>query len=211
MMKQLRLLVSVLVVPLLLALACLTWWWLEDSRSNQNRYDSLIKQASIRYQVPPSLIRAVIWRESRFDPKAYGQADERGLMQVRVPAASEWVKAENIKGFQPDDLYDPQTNILAGTWYLARATSRWKDMDTPYIFGLAEYNAGRVHARRWAKDLENPDADSFIQAIDFPTTKKYILDIQERYLFYLNQPKPTFWEHSRELIEYYWTIWTSKR
>ena len=36
------------------------------------KYDDLIRQASERYEVAPELIKAVIWRESRFRPAKVG-------------------------------------------------------------------------------------------------------------------------------------------
>lgn len=44
------------------------------------KYDELIAAAARRHGVSPSLVKAVIWRESKFDPSMVGQAGERGLM-----------------------------------------------------------------------------------------------------------------------------------
>jgi len=46
------------------------------------------------------LVKAVVWRESRFDPKKQGSHGERGLMQVTERAANEWVRENKIAGFQ---------------------------------------------------------------------------------------------------------------
>jgi len=40
--------------------------------------------------VEPALIKAVAWRESKFDTHARGRAGEIGLMQLREEAAQEW-------------------------------------------------------------------------------------------------------------------------
>ena len=40
--------------------------------SKSNRYDSIIETISKKYSVEPSLIKAIIWRESNFNPKAVG-------------------------------------------------------------------------------------------------------------------------------------------
>src|SRR5687767_10381014 len=65
----------------------------------ENSHDHHIRAAALRYGVDPTLIKAVIWRESRFDPKAHGKANEIGLMQIREAAAEEWAKAEGIPFF----------------------------------------------------------------------------------------------------------------
>ncbi|MDR1192096.1 MAG: lytic transglycosylase domain-containing protein [Verrucomicrobiales bacterium] len=143
-------------------------------------YEPLIAEAARRYRLDPHLIRAVIWRESAFQPDVFGAAQERGLMQVTPNAGKEWAKAEKITTFRETDLFDPRTNIMAGSWYLARAIGRWRDADLPEAFALAEYNAGRTHARRWAQPLPRWEAAPFIANIDYPTTKAYARDILEK-------------------------------
>jgi soluble lytic murein transglycosylase len=124
--------------------------------------------------VDPFLIRALIWRESKFDPQTHGLADERGLMQVTPEVGRMWAKANKIANFQPDDLYDPQTNIHAGTWYLNRAIRHWSQTDDPVTFALAEYNAGPSNAQRWV-DAQNPqDHVAFMEKITYPSTRAYV-------------------------------------
>jgi soluble lytic murein transglycosylase len=52
--------------------------WLSPARFQQ--YDQLIQSVAAKNQVDPMLIKAVVWRESRFDAHKYGSAGERGLM-----------------------------------------------------------------------------------------------------------------------------------
>src|SRR5262249_46352232 len=148
----------------------------------------------------PALIKALIWRESKLLPTKEGLAGERGLMQVSETAAAEWAKAEKIASFVPTDLFDPKTNIEAGTWYLAQALNRWKSKDDPIPFALAEYNAGRKHVQRWIDDArareeqrerEQPGStdskvsgDELTDSISFPGTKSYIAAIRRRMEFY---------------------------
>jgi len=150
--------------------------------------------ARTEYPVDPLLVRAVIWRESRFDPDVVGEAKERGLMQVTPIAAQDWVENEDIKEFELDDLFEPHTNIRAGMFYLSRALENWKDRDDPIPFALAEYNAGRSRALRWV-DPENPtSAEAFRARIDFPTTAKYIDVIMEKHEEYRKDTMKHRWE-----------------
>ncbi len=64
------------------------------------------------HPVPTALIRAVIQRESRFNPGAISKAGAIGLMQV-MPYTAPRV------GLTEADLWDPAKNILAGTRLLA--------------------------------------------------------------------------------------------
>lgn len=155
-----------------------------------HRFDSEIAQASTRYGVPPELIRAVIWRESRFRSEQVGDHGERGLMQITEPAASDWVKAEKIETFVPTDLFDPKVNIEAGTWYLKQALQHWGDRDDPVPFALAEFNAGRSRVNRWAKKPTSASpatASELKEEMDFPATRRYLDTIIARYEFYQKQ------------------------
>ncbi len=154
------------------------------TRQKEIALDPIIFPIAKKYGVDPLLIRAVIWRESRFNPNSLGDAGERGLMQVMGVAASDWVVAEKIKNFQETDLFDPKTNIHAGTWYLARGLRRWKETDNPIPFALAEYNAGRGNVYRWI-DPEHPTSSTaFLARMDYPGTQKYIEVITKKYIEY---------------------------
>lgn len=154
------------------------------------RYDALITQASQRYGVAPELIKAVIWRETRFQPQKVGTHGERGLMQITENAAADWALAEKIETFVPTDLFDPKVNIEAGTWYLKRALVHWAAKDDPVPFALAEYNAGRTRVKKWVKNSgqgETANAEDLQTAMDFTMTKSYINAIVDRYEFYVER------------------------
>ena len=80
--------------------------WLSPGRFQQ--HDELIRTVAAQNGVDPMLVKAVVWRESRFDPQKYGSAGERGLMQVTERAASEWVKETHVENFRVEELFDPQ-------------------------------------------------------------------------------------------------------
>ncbi len=160
-------------------LAIITFSWLGEIRRSQE-LEPLMAEAAARHNLPLCLVRAVVWRESDFDSKAVGTSGERGLMQVTPGAAHDWAEATRNRSFQNSDLFDPQTNLAAGTWYLNRAMKRWSNADQPEVFALAEYNAGITHARRWAREKSNLRAEDFLQSIDFPTTKAYVRSILRR-------------------------------
>ena len=150
------------------------------------RYDALIEQAARNNGVSPSLVKAVVWRETKFRADAQGEDGERGLMQITEPAAADWAKACKIETFKPTDLFDPKVNIDAGTWYLARALRHWAHKDDPVPFALAEYNAGRSRVQRWVGQGAD-SARGLGQAMDFPSTKEYIASVVGRYRLYLGR------------------------
>ena len=156
-----------------------------------HRYDTIIQDVAHRRAMDPMLLKAVIWRESRFRPGMVGMDGERGLMQITDAAAREWVKGEKIASFAPGDLFDPKVNIEAGSWLLARALRRYEGRDNPQTFALAEYNAGRGRVSKWVGEKESAESGQSAAnsrdlraKIDIPSTRHYIDTVQNRVEFY---------------------------
>jgi len=102
----------------------------EDAAVTSSRYDNYIRQASLLYQIPENLVRAVIMVESGFNPRAISKADAKGLMQL-VPATANRMLV--------DDIFDPRQNIYGGVRYL-RVLANLFNGDL--FLTLAAYNAG---------------------------------------------------------------------
>lgn len=166
---------------LLLALAGeLSFLYWKEHQPRESQYDPIIVEVARESGVDPFLIRALVWRESHFDALTYGTAQEHGLMQVTPAVGEEWAKANKIADFQPSDLFDPVTNIRAGTWYLEHALRHWSQTDDPVPFALAEYNAGRTPALKWVDPNSPQDHLAFMERISYPTTRKYVEVILEK-------------------------------
>lgn len=159
--------------------------WLAFGRYAE--HDALIRETAEKHGVDPLLIKAVVWRESAFNPEKTGTSGERGLMQVMEGAAQDWAKAQKVETFVPTDLFEPRTNVEIGTWYLKRALDRWKNKEEPIPFALAEYNAGASRVDRWVRESgvgDRTDAHDLLKTMDFPTTRRYVTDILARYRYY---------------------------
>jgi peptidoglycan lytic transglycosylase len=158
--------------------------WMSPARFHQ--YDRLMRTVALEHHLDPMLVKAVVWRESRFDPKKYGTHGERGLMQVSERAANEWARENKVAGFSPDQLFEPKINLEAGAWYLSRAMQHWTHQSDPIPFALAEYNAGASRAQRWSggNGVAEISERQFLQKIDFPATRRYVESIIDRYNFY---------------------------
>jgi len=150
----------------------------------EHSQDKVILAAAGRYGVEPALVKAVVWRESRFNPRAEGGKGEIGLMQIRAEAASEWAQAERISSFSHRQLFDPAKNTLAGTWYLRKLLGRYQQTDNPLPYALADYNAGRRNVLRWNKGAAATNSAAFVRQIDFPGTKNYVLAVGNRFEHY---------------------------
>lgn len=151
-------------------------WW--RSQLREGSFDVEIRQAAATNGIDPALVKAVAWRESRFNPDARGASGEYGLMQIQETAAREWAAAVSNTSFEPEDLLDPKTNLMAGSWYLKKWSDRAPHADNPLPFALAAYNAGPAKAREWAKDTNS--SVEFIEQIGYQATRDYVLSVQEK-------------------------------
>jgi soluble lytic murein transglycosylase len=153
-----------------------------------HRFDGLITKVAAEYRLDPRLVKAVVWRESRFQTDMVGKNGERGLMQISPIAAREWATANAIANFGPDQLFDPQINLEIGSWYLGKAMQHWNNQNDAVPFALAEYNAGHSRVDRWvraaAQKSPQLNARVFEESIDFPSTAHYVRTILARYDFY---------------------------
>lgn len=175
---------SRLVAIVLLLLICggVAYWyfdWLDHSQ------DVPILAAAQRYGVDPALVKAVVWRESRFDPETIGTRGEFGLMQI-IPAGAghDWAEAEHLSPPTSDDLLDPGTNTLVGSWYLQKLLKRYLQTDNPLPYALADYNAGRGNVLKWNQGRAATNSATFIQQIGFPGTRSYVQEVSKRYAHY---------------------------
>jgi soluble lytic murein transglycosylase len=138
------------------------------------RHEDIIRQQARDKNLDPSLIAAVIYRESKFRDQT-SEAGARGLMQI-LPATAHFV-ARNTGGttFEDSDLADPQVNISYGSWYLRYLLDTYRQNE---IAAIAAYNAGRRHVDRWGGSRLTLDD------IRFPETKQYVSDVLDKRVEY---------------------------
>ena len=175
MAKYVRIILGLLV--LLVSALGLRMWLTGRLEHSQ---DKNIRTVAARYRVDASLVKAVVWKESRFNPEVRGRVGELGLMQLREDAAREWADQEQIETFDHSHCLDPMTNLLAGTYYLTKLMRRYTQTDNPVPYALADYNAGRSNVLRWNKGEAATNSAVFIEQIGFPATRDYIRAIMAR-------------------------------
>lgn len=168
-----------------------------------SRYDELIDKYAVSIGWDPLLLAALIHKESGFDPTALSKFDSRGLMQV-MPSTAKQMHVN------PDLLFDPETNLKAGTRYLKWLETQLREYGVPddqlQYFVLASYNVGMGHvldARRLAEKYDyDPNiwfnhADTHLLLKSKP---KYYRDEASRY-GYCRGREP--YEYVREIQRYY--------
>ncbi|MGZ5335538.1 MAG: lytic transglycosylase domain-containing protein [Solirubrobacterales bacterium] len=128
------------------------------------RHEDIIRQQSEEKGVPPDLIAAVIYAESRFRDQE-SHAGARGLMQV-TPETAEFIERDSGGStFEADDLSDPDINIRYGTYYLRYLIQRF---DGNLVAALAAYNAGETNVQAWGGSALR------IDGIEFEETREYV-------------------------------------
>jgi len=150
--------------------------------ATHDQYDKIILENSRRHNLSPELIKSVIRKESNFHYQARGLANEFGLMQFRLGTVKDWQNFHKKSTFPGTTvLLNPEINIEIGSWYLAKAVRDWQNHKDWKVLALAQYNAGRTHARKWAP--QDPKDNAF-ENITFPMTKAYISDILKYEQYY---------------------------
>ena len=144
-------------------------------------YDEEIRAACETYDLSPSLVYAIVRVESNFDPSAQSGADARGLMQV-TPATYRWsqLRLGNTEGTDPDELYDPATNIAAGTHILSLLYEEFNDTDTV----IAAYNAGLGNVEKWLNDRRYTSNGKTLDDIPYGETARYVQKIKRAQFAY---------------------------
>ena len=183
--KQYATLIMLALIVLAAGVVGLCWKGISMMRTYTGKnsdFDQIILEAARRNQVDPRLLKAVIWRESRFNPYTRGKAGEIGLMQIMPDkAVVDWAKAKGREIPYRGALFDPELNIEIGSWYLGRAIRRWNRYRDCYVLALCEYNAGLTRANKWKP--ANPGAGAR-DKISITTTRSYVNDILYRYETY---------------------------
>lgn len=111
-------------------------------------YEEIIISEAKDHDLDPFLVAAVIYAESRYNPRAISYVGARGLMQLMPNTASGISKRIGDTDFTLDKLYDPKTNIEYGTFHLQGLMGRY-NRNVPAA--LAGYNGGGGVGDRYIK------------------------------------------------------------
>lgn len=127
-------------------------------------YKDLIKKYSIERGLRPNFVCAIIYTESRFNRDSVSGAGATGLMQIMPGTGASIAEELGEANYSPSSLFDPDTNIRYGTWYIKGLLDKY---DGNSDLATAAYNAGVGRADRF-KDANMPlpyETVSFVQKI----------------------------------------------
>ena len=104
------------------------------------KYSRQVEQWAAEYELDPLLVYAFIRTESGFDPAATSSVEARGLMQMTEETFI-WLRSKITpdEGLLFANLYDPETSIRFGCYYLHLCMERYNgDVAT----AAAAYHSG---------------------------------------------------------------------
>jgi soluble lytic murein transglycosylase len=156
-----------------------------------HRYDALIARQAGIYRLEPNLVWSVIYEETYFSPWKKGKDGEIGLMQITPAVGRDWATETGMKDLErqmaenPSALLrDPERNIQIGCWYLEKFYEQYRDTPDAEARMIAAYNAGPSRAAEWNRveaGQKQLSGEQFINNIDIPSTRAYVVSILERY------------------------------
>ena len=143
-------------------------------------YSEYIEVYAEAYDVPPHIVYAVIDVESDFDSAAVSHAGAVGLMQM-TPDTFSWLTHDILfEHLHEGMLYDPETNIRYGTYYLSRLYGRYGD----WAVALAAYNAGPTNVDEWLQNPDYADGEGGLAHIPFKETRNYVEKVEKAMAIY---------------------------
>jgi len=135
-------------------------------------YRDLIKKYSLANNLDPNFLAAVIRHESNFHPQATSPVGARGLLQIMpVTGLSIARNLGEAGSYNANKLYDPETSVRYGAWYLAFNLNKYRgNIDLTLI----AYNAGYAAADAYAR--YRPELASNFQYAQIVRKNKAIYD-----------------------------------
>lgn len=140
-------------------------------------YEALIRDYAAQNGIPPAYVASVILAESSYRPDAVSSADAQGLMQL-LPSTAEWIAGKLDETYAEGCLFDPETNIRYGCWYLGFLMDRYSgDMRC----SSAAYHAGQGTVDKWLQNPEYSSDGATLLSIPYSTTDTYVKRVLRYY------------------------------
>jgi len=137
------------------------------------QHEDIIRQQAAEKHLDPALIAAVIYAETKFDPRP-SPAGAQGLMQILPQTAEFLAKRSGATTFTISDLSAPQVNIAYGSYYLRYLLDEYGGNK---VLALAAYNGGEANVDRWLAQARTAGHRFTVDDIAFPETRAYVLRV----------------------------------
>ena len=141
---------------------------------------AIIREQASAKHLDPALIAAVIYAESKFEPRP-SVAGAQGLMQILPTTAYYLARLSGGSRFTAGDLATPRVNVAYGSYYLRYLLDHYAGNE---LLALAAYNGGLTNVDEWRAHAEAEGRELTVEAIPFPETREYVqrvMTAQEQY------------------------------
>jgi soluble lytic murein transglycosylase len=132
--------------------------------------EQVIREQAAAKHLDPALIAAVIYAETKFDPRT-SPAGAEGLMQIEPATAQFLAKLSGGYSFQTSDLGTPSINVAYGSYYLRYLLNHYENNE---MLALAAYNAGLANVDQWVARAHAEGKSLTVDEIPFGQTRAYV-------------------------------------
>lgn len=139
------------------------------------KYSVYVQKYSEEYNLDENLVYSIIKAESKFDEKALSRRGAKGLMQI-ADITRDWA-IDELELNDDIDIYDPETNIRIGCWYLNTLYKEFGKTDLV----IAAYNGGSGNVKKWLADEEYSKDGEKLHIIPFSETDRYLVKVNKYY------------------------------
>ncbi len=136
-------------------------------------YPDVIREQAADKHLDPALVAAVIYAETKFEPRA-SSAGAEGLMQIMPQTAQYLARRSGATSFTSSDLATPEVNIAYGSYYLRYLLDHYGGSELPAV---AAYNGGIANVDRWVTAAHARGHALGVSDIPFPETQAYVLKV----------------------------------
>ena len=136
---------------------------------------SVIREQAGEKHLDPALIAAVIYAETKFDPRP-SPAGAEGLMQILPGTAYFIAHLSGGSSFTASDLATPRINVAYGSYYLRYLLNHYNGNE---MLAVAAYNGGLANVDSWVAQANAAGRPLTVEAIPFPETRAYVQRVLE--------------------------------
>lgn len=145
--------------------------------SYPDAWPHLVEPAARSAGLDPSLLRAVMRRESGFRTEIRSSAGAVGLLQIIPGTSARLTSMLQLPEPLGERLEEPIVNVPLGATYLAHLLERFGEP----VLAIAAYNAGPNAVLRWTRDRAGLPLDAWVESIPFRETREYVRAVIENW------------------------------
>jgi len=136
--------------------------------------EQIIREQAAAKHLDPALIAAVIYAETKFDPRT-SPAGAEGLMQIEPATAEYLARLSGGYKFTVTDLSTPAINVAYGSYYLRYLLDHYEGDET---LAVAAYNAGVTNVDEWVAHARAEDKTLAVDEIPYAQTREYVKRVE---------------------------------